>query len=449
MDATVSSSNLAPFNPDLISTDLLEDEITELAACITVATARLLLLIAELDRREPWGAMGLRSCAHWLNWKCGIDMGAAREKVRVARALSELPLIGAAFACGKVSYSKVRAMTRVATVDNEEYLLMIARHGTAAHVERLVRGYRRAKRLEGNAIANEVHAARNLHWRWDDDGTLVLNATIPAEMGAVVIKALEAAMAEYEDEYSVENVSAETSEAHEPHAARRADALCRMAEQHLANAALPVKQADRYQVVLHVDANALEQTADPRSCTIEHGPPIADDTARRIACDASVVTMRSDDDGSLLDVGRKTRIIPSAIRRALNVRDHGCRFPGCSQHRSVDAHHVRHWADGGDTCLANLVLLCRHHHRLIHEGGFNVVARDDGAFLFFNPTGALIAEAPELGVPTRTVGDITAAIGIDVSAETLLPQWYGEAMDLGLAVAGMYDREIPVREVSA
>ena len=447
MDAAVSSPTSAPFDPKLISTDFLEDEITELAACITVATARLLLLVAELDRREPWGAMGLRSCAHWLNWKCGIDMGAAREKVRVARALGELPLIGAAFACGKVSYSKVRAMTRVASVDNEEYLLMIAQHGTAAHVERLVRGYRRAKRLEDNAVANEAHAARNLHWHWDDDGTRVLNARVPAEMGAVVVKALEAAMAEYDDGFSVENVSAETSEAYEPHAARRADALCRIAEQHLANAAAPVKQADRYQVVLHVDAGTLEQTTEPRSCAIEHGPPIADETARRIACDASVVTMRSDDDGSLLDVGRKTRVIPPAIRRALNARDHGCRFPGCCQHQFVDAHHVRHWADGGVTSLSNPVLLCRHHHRLIHEGGFKVITPDDGAFLFFHPAGNLIAEAPELSVPAQTVGAITAALGIDVSAETLCPQWYGESMDLGLAVAGLYERETPVRAV--
>ncbi len=131
MDDVISSPAPPAFQPERLSRESLQDAITELAACITVATARLLALIAELDRREAWGDWGVKSCAHWLNWKCGIGLGAAREKVRVARALESLPLINAAFASGEVSYSKVRAMSRIATVDNEDTLLMIARHGTA------------------------------------------------------------------------------------------------------------------------------------------------------------------------------------------------------------------------------------------------------------------------------------------------------------------------------
>jgi len=440
MDAIVSTPFATEFHPQIFSTGSLEDEITELAASITVATARLLLLIAELDRREPWGAQGLRSCAHWLNWKCGIDLGAAREKVRVARALGELPLIRAAFTCGEISYSKVRAMTRVATADNEDYLLMIARHGTAAHVERLVRGYRRAKRLEDGAVANKVHASRTLHWHWDEDGSLVLHGRLPAEMGAVVIKALQAAADEIDIPDSDENVSAETSDIADPHANRRADALYRIAEQHLANTAQPVRQADRYQVVVHVDANSLAQETDNPRCEIEHGPPLATETARRIACDASIVAVHTDDNGTILDIGRKTRSVPPAIRRALSIRDGGCRFPGCTQHRFVDAHHVHHWADGGATSLTNLVLLCRHHHRLIHEDGFEVTARDDGELLFFNPSGGLIPSVPAAMQPQRSVEDVTFECDIDVSAETLLPKWYGEAMDLGMAVEGLFVR---------
>lgn len=438
MDAAITEFVSPAFQPELLLTEALEDEITELAASITVATARMLLLLAELDRREPWGAQGLRSTAHWLNWKCGIDLGAAREKVRVARALCELPLIRAAFCAGKVSYSKVRAMTRVASIDNEQYLLMIACHGTAAHVEQLVRGYRRARRLEDNATANEVYAKREVRWYWDEDGSFVLNAQLPAEVGAVVLKAIEAALEKADVRSSAESVSAETSHATEPFAARRADALGRIAEQYLSNGDVAIKQADRFQVVVHVNADTLRTEGEVPRCEVEHGPSLPVATARRLACDAALVRVDSDSDGSVLNVGRKTRSVPPAIRRALNIRDRTCQFPGCTQYRFIDAHHVHHWADGGSTSLNNLVLLCRHHHRLIHEGGFDITARDDGKFLFFDPMGRLIPHAPATVIPQRTVDDIVAAARINVSAETLLPEWYGESMDLGMAVEGLY-----------
>lgn len=437
MEAAISPLQSGYFDPDRYATETLENEITELAASITVATARMLLLIAELDRREPWGAQGLRSCAHWLNWKLGIDLGAAREKVRVARALDTLPAIRTAFSRGEVSYSKVRAMTRVATVENEDYLLMIARHGTAAHVERLVRGYRRVKRLEEAEAVNAAYAERGLHYHWDEDGMLVLSARIPADAGVVVLKALQAAMDNADESGTVENVSAETSDAEEPFGARRADALCRIAEQHLVNAPEAVKQADRYQVVVHVDAEALREDGQPSRCEIEHGPPLAAQSVKRIACDASLVTVHTDRHGTLLDIGRKRRSVPPPMRRALSFRDRGCRFPGCTQHRVVDAHHVRHWADGGETSLANLVLLCRHHHRLVHEGGFGVQVRDDGKFLFFDPNEHPIADAPVLPAVRCMVEDISTELGIDVSAETLLPVWSGESMDSEMAVAGL------------
>jgi len=208
MDHVISSPYSYSFNPEQLSNESLQDSITELAACITVATAQLLTLIAELDRREAWGDWGVRSCAHWLNWKCGIGLGAAREKVRVARALETLPLINAAFASGEVSYSKVRAMTRIATAENEDTLLMIARHGTAAHVEDLVRSYRRAQRNEETASANKVYSERKLTWYWDEDGSLVINARLPAESGALVLKALEAAADELNEQALAENVAA-------------------------------------------------------------------------------------------------------------------------------------------------------------------------------------------------------------------------------------------------
>ena len=170
----------------------LEHQITELCAHLNAATYRLLVLILELDREKPWGAWGLKSCAHWLNWKCGIGLVAAREKVRVAHALAGLPKISKAFARGEVSYSKVRAMTRVGSVDNEDYLLEIARYGTASHVECLVHKYRGVERREELERVGRQYEERYLKYYTDEDGSVVISARLPAEMGAVVIQALEA-----------------------------------------------------------------------------------------------------------------------------------------------------------------------------------------------------------------------------------------------------------------
>ncbi len=179
-----------------LSINDLASQITELAGHLNAANHRWLMLIAEFDRRNGWSDWGTQSCAHWLNWKCGIDMGAAREKVRVAHALQSLPKISAAMARGELSYSKARAMTRVATPATEDYLLMIARHGTAQHVEETVRHFRNA--LDAEELAKEARQQkqRSLTYSYDDDGSLILKARLPAEIGAVFIKALEAAMGE-------------------------------------------------------------------------------------------------------------------------------------------------------------------------------------------------------------------------------------------------------------
>ena len=175
-------------------TACLGEEITELAAHIHAATILLLEKIREFDELEGWAQHGLASCAHWLQWQCGTNLGAAREKVRVARALPELPKISASFGEGRISYSKVRAMTRVATPDNEEFLLEVARHGTAAQVERVVSNYRRGKRLEALQEENQRHAHRELSWYVDHDGMWVLNGKFTVEQGALIAKALEGAM---------------------------------------------------------------------------------------------------------------------------------------------------------------------------------------------------------------------------------------------------------------
>jgi len=444
------------FAPGSLSEQALEDEIQTLTASINVATWRLLMLIAELDRRGAWQPYGVASCAHWLNWQCGIELGAAREKVRVARALRALPRVSEALASGELSYSKARAITRVATPDSESYLLMIARHGTASHVEKLVRAYRRVERLQESARARSTNGQRALRWGYEDDGSMTITLRLPAEQGALVLQAIHAAVDEQRRERdsadracdAAEDVSAETpcaqtpssnsfDNAASPAAANRADALCRIAEQFLAHESVASRQAERYQVVVHVDRSALSEHGHGDCCHLEHGGAIAAETTRRLVCDASVVMLEEDGEGELLNIGRRSRTIPPAIHRALAHRDRGCRFPGCLNHLYVDAHHIRHWADGGETRMDNLVLLCRHHHGLLHEGGFTLERRDDGKLLFFRPDGVLLPEATRPPLRVRAVEDIAAEAGIDVSAETSRSLWNGSRMDLDMAVGGL------------
>jgi hypothetical protein len=385
----------------------LAGEITAIAGRVNAVNRRWLGLIAEFDRREGWAAAGARSCAHWLNWKCGLDLGAAREKVRVAHALERLPLIAAAMASGDLSYSKVRALTRVATGGNEVELLEAARHSTAHHVEAIVRQFRRSQELAEITREARQYARRQLVYSFDEDGGLALKVRLTAETGALVLRALAAAITEVPlPDVSAEtssadgevaparagapgDVSAETSRVDSDWAARRADAFAVICESYLKHGAEALAGGERHEIVLHVSAEALAARGGDR-CELEDGPAVAVETGRRLACDASLVAILEDAKGEPLDVGRKTRTIPPALRRALASRDGGCVFPGCTHKRYVDGHHLQHWADGGKTRLANLVTLCRFHHRAVHEGGMRVERLDDGACRFTRPNGEVL-----------------------------------------------------------
>jgi Domain of unknown function (DUF222)/HNH endonuclease len=411
----------------------LETQITELAGHLNAANYRWLTLIGEFDRRHGWADGKLPSCAHWLNFKCGLNLGAAREKVRVAHALVGLPQIAASMARGELSYSKVRALSRVACPATEEGLLMIALHGTAHHVERLVRGFRRAQEAEELSREAQQHATRSVTYGFAEDGSLILNARLPAVAGAMLIKALDAALESVpENEIS----AAVVEERPMSYSARRADALAAVAESFLAGSDASSTSADRYQVVVHVDAETLHEHAAGR-CEIEQGPSLPAETVRRLACDASLLRVLETEQGEPLDVGRKTRSIPPAIRRALNTRDGGCRFPGCTHQRYVDAHHIEHWADGGQTKLSNLVTLCRLHHRLVHEGEIMIETLPGGGWRFLHPDGRHF----EVIRCTQTVsydGDelehTHAALGIRIDSGTAATRWRGERMDYDLGV---------------
>ena len=376
----------------------LGDEIATLAAHLHAATYRLLTLIAEFDRLRGWEPGGHRSCAHWLAFRTGIDLGAAREKVRAARALSELPQISASMARGELSFAKVRALTRVAKPENEGDLLELARCSTAAQLERTVRAWRRLNRWDEQELERMRHRSRCFSVFPDEDGMYVVRGRLDPEVGAMLMRAVDAA--------SDALFRAGTSEEIEPKQ-RRADAVGLMAERALAvgfgggdDAPISGNRAERYQVVLHVEAATLEKEGEPGRSELEEGTHLSAETSRRLSCDASVIRLGEAPDGSVLDVGRKTRTIPPALRRALEFRDRGCRFPGCGL-RFTDAHHVRHWADGGETKLENLVLLCRFHHRLVHEEGYTVhaprggrVNSPDQRLYFLDPRMRLLSDQP-------------------------------------------------------
>jgi len=484
------------FAVNIDDNDQLADEITTLAGQINAANYRFLKLLAEFDRRGAWVDAGIRSCAYWLNWKCGIAMNAAREKVRVARALDGLPEINEAFEKGKLSFSKVRAMTRIATAENESNLLMVANYGTAQHVEVLVRAYRLVSPQcdADEGIANKVFEdvafgnikssdnkksenqqdQRKVSCYQDDDGMWHIQALLPAEEGGLLVKVLqelgdrlvadsstaqtEASLEkemEPEPEIEDEKVTAVTS-----FPQRRADALVAIAEHYLATNSGDVaslKASERCQLILHVQEGA---NLDGRWL-----PP---DAARRLACDTSFRVVKEDEYGNVLDLGRRSRIISSAMSRALSIRDGGCQFPGCCETRYVDGHHIKHWADGGETKLDNLVTLCRYHHRELHKGNYFLCLKPetDSPQRFadrlcfskvdryfdapFNRSDEFVI-APNPATFTCACCDASVlekallpSIYHSINANTAVTGWLGEQMDLSMAVDGLiYKRAAP------
>ena len=493
-EITPPVSSSSPSQGLIIPTDNqdLNNEITRLAGHINAAQYRFLKLLAALIERSAWGGdSGIKSPAHWLNYYCGIALGAAREKVRVAQCLNSLPLIDKAFQTGAISYSKVRAMTRSATPENEEFLLRIARVGTAQHVENLIRKYRRVERLNPAsedageykyAKSENQHQARAFSSYYDDDGMLVFRGKLAPEEGAVFLKALEIVLNHLDEKgvpagtplvpdvvfeprsEVVGGGEAGTTVGKDSHAQKRADALVLMAEHALEAAqnmpGTALSGGDKYQVVVHIEVKsdqAEEAGTNPHTHThawLGNGPALCPETVRRLACHASLVTVLEDSTTKVLNVGRKTRTIPPAIRRALTIRDQGCRVPGCTQSRYVDAHHIQHWCDGGETSLDNLVLLCRHHHRLLHQGAFLIENRpknehshqsEEKGIVFMRADGQVISQSlyPQFSQPDiRADGGLEIeiehkALGLDIIAGTAVCTWQGESMDYGLAVAAM------------
>jgi 5-methylcytosine-specific restriction endonuclease McrA len=381
----------------------------------------------------------------------------------VARALGSLPRLARAFACGELSYAKVRAFTRVATPETEERLLAFGRAGTAEHVERLVRGWRRVDHAAEARDAARQHAGRELYVYPEWDGTVVVQGRLTPEMGAVLRQALAAAReALYPHQAPAPQGlgQAASGGAAPTMPQQQADALALLAETALNHGVDPGAPADRYQIVVHVDAPVLAapEPVGPSTAHVPAGtsPPAGESvlqdgarvpagTSRRLACDASRVVMRHDRAGRIVEVAARTRTIPPALRRALLHRDAGCRFPGCGLPFG-QGHHIRHWAAGGPTTLSNLAMLCRRHHRAVHEEGYRVERLPDGELEFRLPTGRLLPQVPPPPVVPGDVADRLRARhdadGLRLDAHTATPHWYGEPFDVGWAIDVMHPRAI-------
>src|SRR5213083_941656 len=421
----------------------LGDQIAELSAHLEAAGARLLDLIRDFDARGGWN-IGFRTCADWLSWRVGLTPGAARERVRVARALGTLPLLAQALARGELSYAKVRALTRVATPETEARLLGVGRGGTAAQVERIVRGWRRVDRQAEAKESARQHATRALHVYEDEDGTVVVRGRLAPEVGALLRQALAAARETlYQQRRREETATSPTDESADTptRAQQQADALALLAETALHKGLDPGGPGERYQVVVHVDAAVLADPDAPGQSVLEGGTRVSAETSQRLACDASRVVMRQDADGRTVEVGARTRTIPPALRRALHHRDHGCRFPGCGV-RFGQGHHIRHWAQGGPTTLSNLALLCRRHHRAVHEEGYQLDRQPDGELRFRRPNGRPLPEVPPplevLGNPVTILRARHDAEGLVLHARTATPGWLGERLDAGWAIGVLH-----------
>jgi hypothetical protein len=413
----------------LKSFDDLASEIAELAAHIDGALCRLMDLILEFDQRGGWDEQGCRDCAEWLSWRLSWERNTAREHLRVAEALSELPELHEAFATARVSYSKMRALTRIATPETEAEWLNIALHSTADQCAKIVRSCRQAERAEEVEEEQARHQARGLRTYYDELGMFVIEGRLQPEVGAVVDKAIEAAMDEMRrEQQEQEQKAAPPAEPSTTLAQREADALVRIAERSLSGEDSS-RPGDRYQVIVHVDAEVLADPSQPGRAHIENGPGLSAGSLRRLTCDGNLITMLHDADGNVLNVGRKTRSIPTNIRRALQERDKGCRFPGCNC-RYVDGHHLEHWLDGGETELSNLILMCRRHHGLVHERGFRVELDGNGEAVFYKPNGEpipnTIVRQAARGQPVEVIKRLNEEAGLQIEPDTNLPEWDGE-----------------------
>jgi hypothetical protein len=438
-----------------LSDEELEQEVVTWAGRVSAGQARMLAAIGEVDARESWGGYGILSCAHWLGLKLNMAPVTAHEHVRVARKLRELPKVAAAMAEGRVSFTQVRAITRIASVENQDEWLNVAAYATGAQLDKMARGVARAK-----AADRGEKPKPHLSWAYDDDtGELVMTMRCPAEVSVPVVTAIEAAMedaeilerairaAEAAEAASVAAANSSGSSAEEsrpataessaedqpydglrgPSVARRTtrmNALLLLAEFYLANRNRSGQVRDRARLRVYADPlTGWSRLADgellPPAVTAQlvQGAPIPEIPSRAT------------------NLGRLQRDATAYQRQILEAIDGACcRFPGCTRRRRLHAHHIRWWSNGGGTDIDNLVLLCSRHHTLVHDGVYQLRLLPDRTMRVFSPkTGRLLSTRPER-IPEA---DPASALCPDTAPDAARSKHEGDPLDLGFAVAVM------------
>jgi hypothetical protein len=509
---------------DSFDPEAAEEELATLSSHLDAATYRQLVLIRQLDESGHWVKAGATTCAAWLSWRIGMNENAARERLRIAHALRDLPKVADAMRTGTLSYSKVRAIVRVATPKMEERLLEYARYTTASQLERICRGVRQQQLLDTDEDESLDEAeqlrrafeARDLHLRARGDGTVQVVVTLmpdEAQRVYIAVETMHDAMREecpslpptYADafvrlvdvgfeEAAVEvvhdsadldatnhsaesnstNHSAESNLDATRHSAESNLDVTNHATNHFAESNLDaanhsaesnlkatnhsaesnfaanenvaghsaesnpgvrrkkkVSGGDTQRVLIQLAPHLL---SDGLVASLDDGTWIAPETWRRVACDCALDLVRVDEAGKVLDVGRRTRTIPPALTRALDVRDAGrCRFPGCNHRRFLDRHHIEHWSRNGETKLDNLLTLCSAHHRLVHEGGWTVELDEDEA-RFSRPDGTPLVWPQPLRVEDAVAELEEAHTELEIGSTTGLTSWNGKTPEYSTCV---------------
>jgi hypothetical protein len=443
----VDSSSLLSQSRQVLSLDELGRRIVGMSGRLASATCRWLLLVAEFDAREGYLSLGLASTAQWLTHACGIAHRTAFEHVRVGRPLRQHPRLADEMGAGRLSFSQVRAISRVAAESEGALvgdLIEAARHGTVAQLEVLVRGLRTVDHNEQDTDAGEY-----LTQSWTSDSRWQLSARLDPERGALVGATIDAIL--------------------QRDGGSRTDALLRLAEiglAALADARRPPRHLrghERAAVVIHVEAARVPATlaeADsdngslPRSAErdphnsaaaarpyawVAGGPGLPDRVVQRLMCDGRLRTVIQNGASNVLDVGRSQRLVTDRQYRALLVRQHGhCALPGCPNTKDLHAHHRVHWINGGRTDLSNLLLLCERHHTAHHAGQFEIFTAGRGRFRFVSSDGR------DLSTPLcRQASPHTGPLEEEhahVAPDAATSRWDGQRLDRPYAISVLAQR---------
>ncbi|WP_261984503.1 HNH endonuclease signature motif containing protein [Rhodococcus sp. WS3] len=410
---------------DRDTADRLGTEICALAGHIAAATARFLTLVARFDETRGWTGPGLHSCAHWLSWKCGLSQHTGREYVRVAKALTTLPNMRAAFEEGRLSYSKVRSLTRVATPLNDKQMVRLGTSAPSGQIDRLVAGLRKATSDDQGKPKLDRFETR---WHWDPDtGDFVFRGRLAAQDGAKVLAALTNAE---RDRTRTTEAAGEPEEPQEPQAAN-------MVRRPLRNIG-PALVAMADIVAVATDAGKRSRPAEvvflreEKVVRVSGGPALEDADADEVLCDARVRAATTKQ-GCMLSLGRRTRITSAKQMTALMYRDGCCRTPGCGRTRFLHAHHVRFWRAGGKTDLDNLIMLCGTCHRALHRDEFMITAIGEQQFEFRLRGGSVMEPAPP------SVGFADRLLSGEIADDAIVPDWGGDALRLNHAVSVILD----------